>query len=471
MKHAYLALLTIGFLLTSQVAAPRNCLGDEPKVECNGKFKGGGSPLDAELKEILQRHAAWVKDLVGPFTFSFVEPKDLDDPKVANDPRRANLCGATLFADLRGANLAGADLHGAELHVDLSHADLTGADLRGTKLIGMKLQVTYLTEARLNDADLQSADLRRANLAGADLRGAYLALAHLDGAHLENADLRGAGLNEANLRGADLGRANLSGADLSGAGLSNANLTGANLSKAKVARVDMTGAIYAPSSEPPDPYVAGIKGLATVNAASGEEIGPIQLRKLLQDAALRDSAREATFSIQRALTKDQLSNDSPPSAKIVGYLRTVGLEWTTGYGLHPERALRWILLLGAVLTPVYMFAALRPTAASGVMQVFPADRLEGTAGNPADEEKRKKQLVHAKSWRAALRTAAYFSLISAVNIGFEQFTPGDWIRRLQTQEYSLEAVGWVRVVAGVQALLSVYLLAMWALTQFGQLFE
>jgi polar amino acid transport system substrate-binding protein len=36
---------------------------------------------------------------------------------------------------------------------------------------------------------------------------------------------------------------------------------------------------------------------------------------------------------------------------------------------------------------------------------------------------------------------------------------------LQTREYSLEAVGWVRVIAGAQALLSVYLLAMWVLTQ------
>jgi hypothetical protein len=38
--------------------------------------------------------------------------------------------------------------------------------------------------------------------------------------------------------------------------------------------------------------------------------------------------------------------------------------------------------------------------------------------------------------------AAYFSLISAVNIGFRRLHPGDWIRRLQTREYSLEAVGW-----------------------------
>src|SRR5215472_113755 len=229
--------------------------------------------------------------------------------------------------------------------------------------------------------------------------------------------------------------------------------------------------IAAPASEPPDPYVAGIKGLATINSARGEEIGLIQLRKLLQDAGLRDRAREATFSIQRNITKDQLSSQFLSPAWIAGILRTVGLEWTTAYGLYPERALRWILLLGAMVTPVYMFAMLRPTAESGIIKVFPAGRFDGTAGDPADEEKPKKQLVHAKSWRDALPAAAYFSLLSAVNIGFEQFTPGDWIRRLQTRVYSLEAVGWVRVVAGVQALLSVYLLAMWVLTQFGQPFE
>jgi Pentapeptide repeats (8 copies) len=262
----------------------------------------------------------------------------------------------------------------------------------------------------------------------------------------------------------------LKGVDLRGADLTGADLTEAQVSKAKLAGVDLTSPKYAPVSEPPDPYVADIKGLATLNATSGEEIGLIQLRKLLQDAGLSDSAREATFSIQRNIITDQIWNDSRP-AQIEGYLRTVGFEWTTAYGLHPERALRWILLQGAVLTPVYMFAMLRPTAASGVMRVLPAERLEGTAGDPADEEKRKKHLVHAKGWLAALPTAAYFSLISAVNIGFEDFTPGDWIRRLQTREYSLEAVGWVRVVAGAQALLSVYLLAMWVLTRFGQPFE
>jgi len=43
--------------------------------------------------------------------------------------------------------------------------------------------------------------------------------------------------------------------------------------------------------------------------------------------------------------------------------------------------------------------------------------------------------------------------------------------RLQPLEYMLRATGWVRVVSGIQSLLSVYLLALWALTYFGRPFE
>jgi hypothetical protein len=79
--------------------------------------------------------------------------------------------------------------------------------------------------------------------------------------------------------------------------------------------------------------------------------------------------------------------------------------------------------------------------------------------------------VYRRETDGAPSGGGVLSLLSAVNIGFDQFTPGDWIRRFQAREYLLEAVGWVCIVAGAQALLSVFLLAMWMLTQFGRPFE
>jgi hypothetical protein len=42
---------------------------------------------------------------------------------------------------------------------------------------------------------------------------------------------------------------------------------------------------------------------------------------------------------------------------------------------------------------------------------------------------------------------------------------------LQSSPFKLVATGWVRSVAGVQSLISVYLLALWALSYFGRPFE
>ena len=65
----------------------------------------------------------------------------------------------------------------------------------------------------------------------------------------------------------------------------------------------------------------------------------------------------------------------------------------------------------------------------------------------------------------------YFSVLSAFHIGWRDLNVGSWILRLQTREYSLRATGWVRVVSGFQSLISVYLLALWALVYFARPFE
>ena len=241
-------------------------------------------------------------------------------------------------------------------------------------------------------------------------------------------------------------------------------------SQAKLAAVDLTNAYYARFGAP-DPDVGGISGLGKLKPLDREQItGLVQLQNALQEAGLRDDERELTNSIQRNLTDDRLSHPWWSIERIQGLLRVVFFDWSTGYGLHPERALLWILLIGAVLTPAYTLAMLFPTEKSRVVQVFPQDRIDVTMSDPAAERERKKVIKATNLW-SALGWASYFSLLSSVNIGFEPFPPGDWIRGLQAREYSLEAIGWVRVAAGSQALLSVFLLAMWLLTQFGRPFQ
>jgi hypothetical protein len=71
----------------------------------------------------------------------------------------------------------------------------------------------------------------------------------------------------------------------------------------------------------------------------------------------------------------------------------------------------------------------------------------------------------------ALGLGLLFSLVSAFQIGWRELNVGNWITRLQPREYTLRATGWVRVVSGAQSLLSVYLLALWALSYFGRPFE
>ncbi len=62
-------------------------------------------------------------------------------------------------------------------------------------------------------------------------------------------------------------------------------------------------------------------------------------------------------------------------------------------------------------------------------------------------------------------------MLSAFYIGWRDLNVGSRIARLQPREYTLRAKGWVRVVSGVQSLISVYFIATWVLTYFGRQFE
>jgi hypothetical protein len=328
-------------------------------------------------------------------------------------------------------------------------------------------------EAVLCGADLKEAQLERADLGGANLEGADLRYARLGGADLGGANLSGADLRAAKLTNAKLYLADLEGADLGGADLDGALLNSALVTEASLAFVSLRGTTYAPASPPPQAYLEGIEGLATVTFPPGRQSGLVQVRDLLQKTGLRDLERQATFAIEHTKA-EHARRLGTILERAGGWLQLVFFEWTTGWGLYPGRAL--VLLLGLmVLTGfVYMIpiamVPYRFARTSGVYRIRPAGRLEpGPGGAQLAQEAGAERL--SAGFPAALAWGLYFSMQSAFHIGWRDLNVGTWISRIQPGEFALRGAGWVRVVSGAQSLISVYLVAMWVLTYFGRPFQ
>lgn len=147
---------------------------------------------------------------------------------------------------------------------------------------------------------------------------------------------------------------------------------------------------------------------------------------------------------------------------------------TTGYGLYPGRALKIIVVLWLLLSLVYLKTIRfepKGSSTSGIYQVWPSDRIEVSGGTVTLRNSANINRLKREDPLAAFGYATYFSLLSAFHIGWRDLNVGTWIARIQPREYALRAVGWVRVVSGIQPLLSVYLIALWALTYFGRPFQ
>jgi len=337
------------------------------------------------------------------------------------------------------------------------NANLSGKDLRGIVLHG--------------------ADLRDANLSGSDLSAAQLSLADLTGAHLVGAKAIGINLALAHMSRADLRGANLENAELVGTDLVGANLGGTNLAGAVLDGTDFTDAYYEPRGGPPA-RVSQLIGLESVRFRDGS--GVAQLRQVARESGQRDVERAATFAIEHERTRklggdylDEWLGHRPYLPMLEGLFRRVAFEWTTGYGLYPGRALQIILMILALLIPLYAWVAsrARPTRSkTGIYRILPADRIEvadgkASASNPVTVERLSLPVRPAIAW------GAYFSLLSAFNIGFRDLNVGSWISRAQPSRFQLDSLGWVRTVSGLQSLLSLYLLAMWLVTYFGRPFD
>lgn len=299
------------------------------------------------------------------------------------------------------------------------------------------------------------------------LTGADLHEADLSYFRLEHANLEGAILREALLAPVVLISANLKGADMR-----DSDLTGAILTDAYLEDADLAGAVFEPRTLTRPEYLASARHLELMTFDSNPG-SLVQLRKQFQDAGFRDQERAVTYSINR--------RQASLKPAVERWFNFIAFDLTCRYGFAPGRPLRILFWLWASFSLAYM-AFLHRAGRSSILLVV--SRL--ASGKLVTKELRLSARGHLRSppsarlrilslrwlrreWHVFL-TAMFFSLMSAFNIGFRDLNFGRWLRLLPTREFDLRAVGWTRTTAGLQSLLSLYLVALWVLSYFGRPF-
>jgi uncharacterized protein YjbI with pentapeptide repeats len=509
--------LAASFLLLLSAAGAQT---PPPEYPWTGKSAAGKVITKADLDQILAGHKKWLTttgkegqraslaeaDLTGVNLNSanltradlhkvILRGADLTgaDLSRANlrdaDLRGANLSGAYLFkADLSGADLKDADLKDAILNkADLKDADLSGADLGLAGLGWADLRKSNLKEANLSKsklranlhganlagANLVEADLKRADLSGANLKDADLTKAVLAGADLGEADLTGAILKNADLREAYMVAAILRGADLRNVSLHRANLTGA----------DLRGVLFEPllSSPPPLNGMVAARGLADLRYERYPQ-ALLKLRRDFQENGNRQQEREVGYALKRADTLQEWRQGG--LARVRAAFNFVFFDLTCKYGLALWRPL-WLVAGGILLfLPFYCLALTSRRADTGIWLVWLPDRVLKSEGQEEPEKLTTAPRIGSRGtggwdtfrWqlRRGWRTLAIgfsMSLGAAFSLGRRGLTAGNLLSRLRNKEYILSPTGWVRTLAGVQSLISAYLLALWVVLAVARLVE
>jgi hypothetical protein len=254
-------------------------------------------------------------------------------------------------------------------------------------------------------------------------------------------------------------------ADLSGANLGDAKLGGANLS---MANLDGTYLDIDPDSLPKLHLLPGFARNLQFVKFNETPAALIKLRNEFKDLGMRTEESQLNYAIRRG-ELGRVEYQHYAHSRFERYFNKVLFEWTCQYGMSPGRPFLIVAALVVIFSVVYIFAQIRPGQNGGIWAVWDEHRIKHSEGS--EEPERLSGFPSNPSRLGIVPLALYFSLLSATRIGWHELNVGTWITRIQSREYSLRATGWVRVVSGIQSLISVYLVALEILTYFGTPFE
>lgn len=307
--------------------------------------------------------------------------------------------------------------------------------------------------------------------------------AQLEGADFHGSDLTNSTFTDGSLREASFDRWNGNGPATI---LHNVTFSGVDLTNATFDHADMTGVHFEPGKLPDARDMAKASHLEQMTY----DEDPSAL------AALRQRFRDGGFSLQAnqinyAIHITELHRSAQHCALLsqeagsdyrtcIDFFGSEIINLTCQYGMNLWRPVT-IGLCASVLFALLFFAFMHHSGPSGLyLAVADGLTLEPESIRHAPQVLSTVAVSQIKQgnlsgWLRAelglLRTAFFFSLVNGFNIGFKDADVGRWIRLLPPREFEFRAVGWSRTFAGVQALLTLYLLAIWVLCLFGHPFD
>jgi len=323
-----------------------------------------------------------------------------------------------------------------------------------------------LCSANLSGMELKGVNLRNANLIKTNFKKATLYDSDLSYANLDNANMEEAGVADVKFIGANLAGANFKKAFAVRANFKKSHLLSASMQDAYVFWADFDEAFFdlSPNSLPNTYAMQSAQNVHKIRYALSQG-ALLELRHAFLISGMREQERKITYAIKRTERRYL-----EPLERKISWL---ALDYTSQYGMAPLRPLRILIWFIFIFSVPYMFAIAgkghgsiwvvwHPDPSRNNSIPDPSRRLDGTFHIPSP---------NVPSPLGVVLEALHFSLYSAFNIGWRDLSIGSWLSRLQTKEYVLRPIGWVRLLAGVQSLISVYLLALWLLSYFGRPFD
>lgn len=451
---------------------------------CEGLYKGQ-CVSNEQLHIIFAEHNIWLERS---------EKLQAEGKKVDfNDKQRANLCGADLshlqlhsvilsHADLREVNFNGAELNSANLHeswlddANLSNTDLTDANLSNAFLYGANMSQSKLHRTDLTESKMQNVDLSDSELEDTQLKNTELERAQLNYAHFNNADLTNAKLNHADLRHAKLLYTDMTNANLQHADLSYAYIVETVMTDVLLYNAELTQVFYFPKvGTYPDisefTQAKNYKTMIYYDERIGISPGMFALRAAYESANMEQMERLFTYLIQ---SKEQSEGWKKGGwERFISVMTWILFDLPTKFGFCPQQPIKILFSLIIIFWIVYWISLRMGLKGASLNIVWPSSI-------PSKETIYYKRLKFFKSQRLQdnirleitfMRVALHLSILSAFRLGWRDFNIGVWLSYLQFHDYSLVVhKGWLRSLCGLQSLISTYMVASWAMTQFGRPF-